>query len=317
MSRSERWEVGERPSLDIRVPVGTVEVYVGDAGIVQLTIDAGDADKFEIFKTGDRISVRHPSRWGRGGRNSRVVAYVPACTDVELSSTSGEVRLAGSLGVVRVHTASGDIEVGDATRLTSARHPAISRVATSPARRMSRRSRATARYAEWAAASMQRSHPETFVSTPATVICRSSPPVAMFVSAAAEAVISPCVRSRATFGSGCLRGIRVDAEISTLSGRATLPDPAPAADHVDRRPVRLHLKTVSGDIRVERTLTRRRLLGHGSAFGCLGDLFPARRHRCQHRAIAPVDAERVSGPARASHQATRDVAFTPGRSATS
>ena len=36
MSRNERWEVGERPSLDVRVPVGTVEVYAGDAGVVQL-----------------------------------------------------------------------------------------------------------------------------------------------------------------------------------------------------------------------------------------------------------------------------------------
>ena len=32
MSRNERWEVGERPSLDVRVPVGTVEVFAGDAG---------------------------------------------------------------------------------------------------------------------------------------------------------------------------------------------------------------------------------------------------------------------------------------------
>ena len=117
MSRNERWEVGERPSLDIRLPVGTVEVYVGDAGVVQLTIDAGDADKFEVFNMGDRISVRHPSRWGRGGRNSRVVAHVPPRTDVEISSTSGDVRLGGSLGVVRVHTTSGQVEVGDAARV--------------------------------------------------------------------------------------------------------------------------------------------------------------------------------------------------------
>ena len=47
-------------------------------------------------------------------------------------------------------------------------------------------------------------------------------------------------------------GIRVEAEISTLSGRAVLPDPVPASDLGDRRPVRLQLKTVSGDIRLER-----------------------------------------------------------------
>src|SRR6185436_9613614 len=74
-------------------------------------------DEFEVFKSGDRITVRHPSRWGKRGRNTRLVAHVPVGTDVELNSTSGEVRLVGRLGVVRVHTASGDIEVGDAARL--------------------------------------------------------------------------------------------------------------------------------------------------------------------------------------------------------
>ena len=52
---------------------------------------------------------------------------------------------------------------------------------------------------------------------------------------------------------GLPTGIRVEAEISTLSGRATLPEPVPAADAGDRRAVRLQLKSVSGDIRVERT----------------------------------------------------------------
>jgi hypothetical protein len=48
---------------------------------------------------------------------SRLVANVPIGTDVELNSSSGDIRLIGCLGVVRVHTASGDIEVGDAARL--------------------------------------------------------------------------------------------------------------------------------------------------------------------------------------------------------
>src|SRR5258705_5077933 len=105
MSRNESWQVGERSSLDIRVPVGTIEVYVGDTGVIQLTIDSTDADEFEIYKTGDRVSVRHPSRWGRRGRHTRIVAHVPVGADTEISSTSGEVRLVGQLCVVHVHTA--------------------------------------------------------------------------------------------------------------------------------------------------------------------------------------------------------------------
>jgi DUF4097 and DUF4098 domain-containing protein YvlB len=253
MSRNERWEVGERPSLDIRVPVGTVEVYVGDAGILQLTIDAADADKFEIFKTGDRISVRHPSRWGRGGRNSRVVAHVPAHTDVDLSSTSGEVRLAGSLGVVRVHTASGDIEVGDAARLD---------VRTTSGDLSCGDVSGTAHVSSISGGCTLRrvggSLDATLTSGDLRVdLCDGDMTV---VSTSGDVRVGCCgggdIAVRSISGDvrvGLPAGIRVDAEISTLSGRATLPEPAPAADHVDRRPVRLHLQTVSGDVRVERT----------------------------------------------------------------
>jgi DUF4097 and DUF4098 domain-containing protein YvlB len=253
MSRNERWEVGERPSLDIRLPVGTVEVYVGDTGVLQLTIDAGDAENFEIFKAGDRISVRHPSRWGRGGRNSRVVAYVPARTDVELSSTSGDVRLAGSLGVVRVHTASGDIEVGDAARLdiTTTSGDLSCGDVSGEAHVSSISGGCTLRR-------VGGSLDAALTSGDLRVdLCDGDMTV---VSTSGDVRVGCCGGSDITVRSisGDLRvglpaGIRVDAEISTLSGRATLPDPALAADHADRRSVRLHLKTVSGDIRVERT----------------------------------------------------------------
>ncbi len=253
MSRNERWEVGERPSLDVRVPVGTVEVYAGDAGVVLITIDASDVDDFEIFKTGDRISVRHPSRWGRRGRQSRLVAHVPIGTDVELNSTSGEVRLIGRLGVVRIHTASGDIEVGDAARLnvTTASgdctcgdidgEVSVSSVSGDcTMRRVGGRLEAT------------------LMSGDLRVdLCDGDLAIG---STSGDVRVGRCAGSdiavRSISGDvrvGLPAGIRVEAEISTLSGRATLPDPVPASDEGDRRPVRLHLKTVSGDIRVERT----------------------------------------------------------------
>ena len=254
MSRNERWEVGERPSLDIRVPVGTVEVYAGDAGVVQLMIDASDADDFEVFKTGDRISVRHPSRWGRRGRNTRLVAHVPSGTDVELSSTSGDVRLVGRLGVVRLHTASGDIEMGDAARLdvTTASgdfscgdvdgEATLSSVSGDcTLRRVGGRLDATVTSADLR-----------------VDVCEGDLTIA---STSGDVRIGRCCGSDITVRSisgdvrvGLPAGIRVEAEIATLSGRATLPEPAPPSDLGDRRAVHLQLKSVSGDIRVERTI---------------------------------------------------------------
>jgi hypothetical protein len=58
--------------------------------VVSLMIDASDVDDFEIFKTGDRISVRHPSRWGRRGRYSRVALVPPAA--ISSSFGVGDMR---------------------------------------------------------------------------------------------------------------------------------------------------------------------------------------------------------------------------------
>lgn len=253
MSRNERWEVGERPSLDIRLPVGTVEVFTGDAGIVQLTIDASDVDDFEIFKTGDRISVRHPSKWGRRGRNTRLVAHVPVGTDVELSSTSGDVRLSGRLGVVRVHTVSGKIEVGDAGRidLTTASGDVSCGDVSGEAHVSSISGACTLR-------SVGGGLDATLTSGDMRLdVCDGDMTI---VSTSGDVRVGRCggndIAVRSISGDvrvGLPSGIRVEADISTLSGRAILPDPVASSELADRRQVHLQLKTVSGDIRVERT----------------------------------------------------------------
>ncbi|HSB85575.1 MAG TPA: DUF4097 family beta strand repeat-containing protein [Ilumatobacteraceae bacterium] len=253
MSRNEQWQVGDRPFLDVRVPVGSIEVCTGSAGEVHVTVDASDADDFEIFKTGDRISVRHPSRWRMRGRNSRVVAQVPVGTDVEVSSTSGEVRLIGRLGVVRAHTASGDIEVGDAARLdiTTASGQLSGGQISGEANISSVSGDCTIRAVDGRLDA-------TFTSGDLRVEdCGGDITVA---STSGDVRISRCrgsdIAVRSISGDvrvGLPSGIRVEAEISTLSGRASLPDAQPLTSNVERRPVRLHLKTVSGDIRVERT----------------------------------------------------------------
>ncbi len=253
MSRNERWEVGERPFLDVRVPVGTIEVYAAEAGVVELLVDSADADEFEIFKTGDRISVRHPSRWRMRGRSSRLVARVPVGTDVEVSSTSGEVRLHGRLGVVRVHTASGDVEVGDAARID---------ITTASGQfscgEVSGEVNISSVSGDCVVHAVGGRLDATLTSGDLRVDeCRGDLTVG---STSGDVRVGRCGGSEIAVRSisGDLRiglpsGIRVEAEISTLSGRATLPDAAPKSETTERRPVRLNLRTVSGDIRVERT----------------------------------------------------------------
>lgn len=253
MSRNERWQVGERPFLDVRVPVGTIEVYAGDAGVVHVSVDASGVDDFEITKAGDRISVRHPSRWRMGGRNSRLVANVPIGTDVEISSTSGEIRLIGRLGVVRIRTASGDVEMGDAARLdvTTASGDVSCGEVGGDANVSSVSGNCTL-------ARVGGRLDVTLTSGDLRVDdCGGDVTVG---STSGDVRVGRCsgsdIAMRSISGDvrvGLPSGIRVEAEISTLSGRATLPDPSTTSDRGDRRPVRLQLKSVSGDIRVERT----------------------------------------------------------------
>jgi DUF4097 and DUF4098 domain-containing protein YvlB len=51
---------------------------------------------------------------------------------------------------------------------------------------------------------------------------------------------------------GLPSGISVQPEISTLSGKVNLPEPARDTAAGERRTVKLRLRTVSGDIRIER-----------------------------------------------------------------
>jgi DUF4097 and DUF4098 domain-containing protein YvlB len=181
-----------------------------------------------------------------------MVAHVPVGTDIEISSTSGEVRLVGGLGVVRVHTASGDIQTGDAAKLD-----------------------ATTASGDFACGDVAGDVHISSVSGDCTVgrvggrldatltsgdlRVESCEGDVLVSSTSGDVRVGRCAGSDISMRSisgdvrvGLPGGIRVEAEISTLSGRAVLPDPVAAPDLGDRRPVRLQLKTVSGDIRVER-----------------------------------------------------------------
>ena len=169
------------------------------------------------------------------------------------ASTSGEVRLLGRLGVVRVHTASGDVEVGDAARIdvTTASGQFSCGEISGDANISSVSGDCTIRVVGGRLDA-------TLTSGDLRVDdCNGDVTVG---STSGDVRVGRCGGSEIAVRSisGDLRiglpsGIRVEAEISTLSGRATLPEAAPKSETGERRPVRLNLRTVSGDIRVERT----------------------------------------------------------------
>lgn len=250
MNRHEQWPVGDRPSVDIGVPVGFVEVRTGPAGSIEVTLESAAADDFEISMAGDRVSVRHPSKWSLRGRSCRLLVVAPAGTDVTVDSASAEVRLSGSFGGVRVRTASGDVTVGTSVRLdiTTASGDVTCGDVDHDA----------------AITSISGDCAVTHVGGRLEVSLTSGDLRAercdgdlLFGSTSGSARVACCNGSDISLRSisgdvrlGLPSGIRVDADLSTVSGRAHLPEPAPSAG--ERRPVRLKVKTVSGDIRLER-----------------------------------------------------------------
>lgn len=254
VQRHETFSVGDAVRLDVSVPSGEVEIRTGSAGTVDITIEAADVDAFAVSQLGSTITVRNENRWRGRGRSVRVVAEVPPGTDVETSTAAADVRLAGRFGNTRVRTASGDVDIGTVGRLEVTTASGDCRVGD-----VDDDARVNAVSGDCHAGTIGGRLNASSASGDIRVgVVRGDLNAA---STSGDVRVERCdgddISLRSVSGDvviGLPSGIRVDADISTLSGRTSLPDPAdrPAGDPTTRRPVRLRLRSVSGDIRVER-----------------------------------------------------------------
>jgi DUF4097 and DUF4098 domain-containing protein YvlB len=248
MRRNETFAVTQRIDLDIHVTAGSVVVRSGELGTVEVSVDSPTAESFDISQLGDSVFVRQ----GRRGRSARVVVDVPTGTDVAVKGTSVDVSCRGALGSLQVRAVSGDVEADDVVRADVS-------VASGDARIGLIRDAATFNAASGDVAVQS-------VGGRLAVVLRSGDVRVDDLAGDAEIeTVSGDVTLRRFGGSslavrtvsGNMRvalpsGIRVQPEISTMSGKVDLPQPAPKASAGERRSVRLRLRSVSGDIRIER-----------------------------------------------------------------
>lgn len=251
MPRSEEFEVTAPARLEVQIPAGEVVVRSGRAGAISITVDSS-GDDVEIARFGSTVTVeyRRPSRFR--GRAVRLVAEVPDGTDVEAGTASARIRLHGSLGAVRLKTASGDVEVASADRIDVSTVSGSLRVdsvgADAACRSVSGSCRVARVGGRWSASSTSGNLRSDRVGGDVDVVTTSG-----------DVRIDRCegddVNIRSVSGNirvGLPTGIKVDADISTYTGRTVLPDPVPAPSDAPRRQVRLRLQSVSGDLLVER-----------------------------------------------------------------
>jgi hypothetical protein len=246
--RHEQFAVEQHAVVDIELPAGSILLRSGPSGIVTVSVDSSNADHLEIAGIGDTVSIRATRR----GRSAKLAIDAPIGTDVNVKGASVDVQARGALGALRVRSASGDVVGDDVVRADIS-------VASGDIRLDLIRSDATfkATSGDVRVSSIGGRLGATLASGDLQVEEVSGD--ADIETASGDVTIRRCLGGAVTVRtvSGDVRvglpsGIRVEPEIRTMSGKVTLPDPAARQSGGERRPVRLRLRSVSGDIRIER-----------------------------------------------------------------
>lgn len=248
MRRDETFTVEQHAVLDVELPSGNVLVRSGGAGKVIVSIEASHADSVDVGQLADTISIRA----GRRSRSARIVVDAPTGTDVNVKGASVDVVGRGALGALRVRSASGDVTADDLVRADISMASGDSRVDL-----IRSDGQFSATSGDIAVGSIGGKLIATMTSGDLRVGDLAGD--AEVQTASGDVTIGRCdgstIAVRTLSGDirlGLPAGIHVDPEISTMSGKVVLPEPAAPTSHVDRRSVKVRLRSVSGDIRIER-----------------------------------------------------------------
>ncbi|MEQ1873295.1 MAG: DUF4097 family beta strand repeat-containing protein [Ilumatobacteraceae bacterium] len=250
--RTEQFPVGDRTNLIVELRSGAVEVRTGAAGRAVVTLDSDRADEWNVIHLGDSLAIQPFDRPGSRGKTVRIFVEVPAGSDVEVRGISADVTFGGILGEARVHTRSGDVRIDSAARLE--------------VNSVSGDVRANSVVGE---ASLTTVSGDIDIREVGGRLSANTTSGDVRVSSVGDDVLIGTVSGDvrvdrvggASVGVKCISGdvtiglpagIRVEPEISTLSGRTTLPKPSGLPHVAAPRVVRVRLRTVSGDISIER-----------------------------------------------------------------
>lgn len=248
MTREETFTVGQHAIVEIDLPSGSILVRAGAGGTVSVSVDASNAAALDIGQLGDSISIRA----NRRSRSARLVVEAPIGSDVNVKGASVDVAGRGALGALRVRSASGDVVAEDVVRADVSVASGDTRIELV---------RSNANFSTTSGDVVVRAIGGRLVANLTSGDLRIGEIAgdAEVETASGDVSIRRCdgttIAIRTVSGDvrlGLPTGIRVDPEISTMSGKVTLPEPAGSGPSPQRRPVRVRLRSVSGDIRIER-----------------------------------------------------------------
>ncbi len=226
---------GNHTSVHIDIPSGTVEVRGIESSTLTVRLDTDQPDEWDVSQFGDTVTVRAPRRRGLRMRSAQLHIEAPIGTHVDVNVASADVGLSGQLGEVRIRSASGDVRAAVLERLDVS-------TASGDIRADTVHGRLTATTASGDIRA-DRVGDDVEAGTASGDIrvdhCDGSSIDAKTVSGDIQI--------------GLPAGIRVEPDIATMSGRTIMPKPVAASPTVEpRRTVRVRLRSVSGDITIER-----------------------------------------------------------------
>jgi hypothetical protein len=280
--RSETFSTPGPVLLDLEIPAGEIEIDTSDTDETHVELESisgsdefVDAARLDVVRRGDRyeVVVEVKTRHGisislsrgpeirLGGPDVRLRISCPRGSEVDARTKSAEIRARGEYGAFEVKTASGDIQLDEATGPTRIKSASgdfhVDRVGSSldvqtVSGDVHAGSIAGDLHAHLISGDMYVRDARGSISTNTVSGDQSY-----------EAVMQGRVELKAISGDvlvGIRRGSRVFVDANTVSGSTTseleLGDaPAPSAEPgaTQQGPlVELFVKTVSGDVRIER-----------------------------------------------------------------
>jgi DUF4097 and DUF4098 domain-containing protein YvlB len=115
--RNETFTVGQSVRVVAKAKSGDITVVGGEPGNVRVVISGGGADDYDIDQVGDVVTV-DPVRRGRFlGSSADIFLTVPETTDLELSTTSGDINIQSPVREVRAAAASGGVRADAVDRV--------------------------------------------------------------------------------------------------------------------------------------------------------------------------------------------------------
>jgi len=252
--REHSFRVGEQCLVEVSIAsAGDVQLVTGDPGTISVTIESADADGYEVTQLGDTVSVFDSARWFTRSRNARVMVVVPHRAEVSVKTTSAEATLRGVFGAVRIRSSSGDVRIEEVDRLDVSTTSGDIRVGVVHGD------------AGFKTASgdvdVNTAHGRLGASMASGDLIAGAVGSSVEVgTASGDVTIGRCdgddIAVKTISGNiavGLPTGIRVQPDISTVSGSVSLPQPAAGPNDTPRRLVRLRLRSTSGDIKISRT----------------------------------------------------------------